>query len=268
MLYVSPERIVGSNSEHDALSSALAKLHARNFLSLFVVDEAHCISQWGLDFRKKYRQLSCLRRNFPGVPILALTASATAIVEKDVLRSLSLKNVVCFRDSFERNNLFLEVRHKSSQNQALEEIVSLIKSVVGPQSICGILYVASREDVERISQRLRDQGVPCCVYHAGLTLKKRRESFSEWKSGNVQVIVATVALGMGIDKKDVRFIWHLSMPSAIERYHQEIGRAGRDGFPCRCILWHSYGDVARCKAMARGQHQVVDLHCNVCVGLA
>ena len=113
--------------------------------------------------------------------------------------------------------------------------------------------------MERISQRLRDQGVRCCVYHAGLTPKKRRESFTEWKGGNVQVIVATVALGMGIDKKDVRFIWHLTMPSAIERYHQEIGRAGRDGFPCRCILWHSYGDVARCKAMAQGQHQVVDV---------
>ena len=256
MLYVSPERIVGSHSEQDALSSALSKLHARNFISLFVVDEAHCISQWGPDFRKKYRQLSCLRRDFPGVPILALTASATAIVEKDVLRSLALKNVVCFRDSFERNNLFLEVRHKSSQNQALEEIVSLIKAVAGPQSICGILYVTSREDVERMAQRLRDHGICCGVYHAGLTPKKRRESFNEWKSGEVQVIVATVALGMGIDKKDVRFIWHLSMPAAIERYHQEIGRAGRDGMPCRCILWHSYGDVARLKAMALGQHQV------------
>ena len=107
-----------------------------------------------------------------------------------------------------------------------------------------------------MAQRLRDHGICCGVYHAGLTPKKRRESFNEWKSGEVQVIVATVALGMGIDKKDVRFIWHLSMPAAIERYHQEIGRAGRDGMPCRCSLWHSYGDVARLKAMALGQHQV------------
>ena len=265
MLYISPERFVGSNAQKDALWNALSNLHARKFLSLFVVDEAHCISQWGLDFRRKYRELSCLRRNFPGVPLLALTASATASVEKDILRSLLLKNVLCFRDSFERNNLFLEVRHTSSQNQALREIVSLMKCVVAPLSISGILYVASREDVERISQWLRHQAVPFCVYHAGLTLKKRRESFSEWKSGNVQIIVATVALGMGIDKKDVRFIWHLGTPSAIERYHQEIGRAGRDGLPCRCILWHFHGDIARCRAMARGQHQVMGfaLQCGV-----
>lgn len=259
LLYVSPERIVGAIENQDRLATALRQRHAAKLISIFVVDEAHCISQWGLDFRKQYRLLACLRRDFPEVPILAVTASATKKIEDDVVRSLRIPRALRFRDTFDRTNLFLEVRNKVSEDQAIKEVAALAnrsRSSKGSQPMCGIVYVVARNETERVAKALERLGVRSCAYHAGLTPSKRKESFRKWMDEECQMIVATVAFGMGIDKRNVRLICHIAMPSSIERYHQEIGRAGRDGGPCRCIVWFSDSDIVRHKKLAHKQREI------------
>ncbi|CAJ1366216.1 unnamed protein product [Effrenium voratum] len=251
LLYVSPERVVedkGPKSKGSSLGRVLRELHHRKKLSLLVVDEAHCISQWGMDFRKVYRKLACLRQTYPGVRILATTASATKKVEEDVLKSLNLRDAMSFHDTFDRPNLFMEVRTKISEEKSLQELVDLVLAASRPACV---VYVTTRQEVERVCLELCDRGLPSCPYHAGMNAGARRQSFQKWKDGEGCVMVATVAFGMGIDKRDVRFVFHLDMPSSMEKYHQEIGRAGRDGLPCRCILWYSHKQVARLKNMAQ-----------------
>lgn len=256
LLYVSPERIVSSTEHRARLTRILHERHAAGFVQFFVIDEAHCVSQWGLDFRKQYRQLSCLRKAFPAVPILALTASATDVVRKDVIRSLHMQRAVTFCDTFDRRNLFLEVRRKETDAQALGEVMALARSNVGGGPLCGIVYALSRKDTDRFAKQLVRLGIRAVAYHAGLSASVRREAYRAWMAGECQIVVATVAFGMGIDKRDVRFVCHVSMPSAVERYHQEVGRAGRDGGPCRCIVWHSQADVKRLKNMALKKHEL------------
>ena len=246
LLYVSPERIVGTNEKGHALGklgAILKQLYDSGRLTLLVIDEAHCVSQWGLDFRSDYRKLSCMRGRYPGVPMLAVTASATAGVERDVVKNLKMQDAVSFRDTFDRFNLFMEVRPKVSEDQSIRELVALVLAPTSPKPACGVVYVLARREVDRVCETLCELGVSACPYHAGLPVGVRRDSFTKWMQGECQLIVATVAFGMGIDKRDVRFVFHLDMPSSIEKYHQEIGRAGRDGRPCRCILWFSRGDA-------------------------
>lgn len=260
LLYLSPERIVGSSENRARLFKALTVLHKAKLLPFFVIDEAHCVSQWGIDFRKQYRELRCLRKNFPGVPILALTASATQRVEADVISSLAMNQPVKIHDTFDRPNLFMEVRPKVSEKQVLDEVVALARaSSSRGRPACGIVYALSREDTIRFAKSLSEQDVKAMPYHAGLASGKKHKAFDSWMNGACQVVVATVAFGMGIDKRDVRFVCHLSMPSAVERYHQEIGRAGRDGGPCRCVLWYSLADVKRLKRMTRKAHEIRDI---------
>ena len=247
LLYVSPEKIVGTSEKSHMpgkLGKVLQELYDTERLSLLVVDEAHCVSQWGLDFRSDYRKLSCLRSRYAGVPMLAVTASATAAVERDVLKNLKMLEALRFHDTFDRANLFMEVRQKQSEEQTIQELVALTANPTSPAPACGVVYVLARREVDRVCQALCQLGVTACPYHAGLPVTARRDSFTKWMHGDCQLIVATVAFGMGIDKRDVRFVFHIDMPSSIEKYHQEIGRAGRDGRPCRCILWFSKGDAA------------------------
>eukprot|EP00747_Dinoflagellata_sp_TGD_P063947 gnl/TRDRNA2_/TRDRNA2_153671_c1_seq1.p1 gnl/TRDRNA2_/TRDRNA2_153671_c1~~gnl/TRDRNA2_/TRDRNA2_153671_c1_seq1.p1 ORF type:complete len:1041 (-),score=194.05 gnl/TRDRNA2_/TRDRNA2_153671_c1_seq1:145-2991(-) len=258
MLYVSPELVVNSSEHQSKLHKALKERHAAQLLPFFVIDEAHCVSQWGLDFRKDYLKLSILRREFPGVPILCVSASATEQVIKDVTRSLGMTwpgrpPPLQFFDTFDRPNLFLEVRAKTSEVQTRVEVAALIKACWEGQDrlpLCGIVYCLSRNDCKRFAEELeRHDNIPARPYHAGMTPKQRQKAFAAWMSGECKVICATVAFGMGIDKRDVRFVFHVAMPSSVERYHQEVGRAGRDGGACRCIVWHSTTDLRRLKQM-------------------
>eukprot|EP00929_Paragymnodinium_shiwhaense_P090799 TRINITY_DN50906_c0_g2_i1.p1 TRINITY_DN50906_c0_g2~~TRINITY_DN50906_c0_g2_i1.p1 ORF type:complete len:1245 (-),score=275.93 TRINITY_DN50906_c0_g2_i1:60-3794(-) len=252
LLYVSPEKVVGSSDYGRGIVPTLQDKHARGLLPFIVVDEAHCVSQWGHDFRKSYRQLSCLRRSFPNTPILGVTASATDKIELDVQRNLGMRNPLNFRDTFDRKNLFLEVRERTeTEAQVMEAIAGLARSTGSARGgACGIVYVLSRKDTSRVAESLRKLGVTASAYHAGMTALAKQKVFDGWKRGKTQVVVATVAFGMGIDKASVRFVCHTTMPSSVGRYHQEIGRAGRDGQPSRCILWRGSADLLRLKKMA------------------
>eukprot|EP00927_Polykrikos_kofoidii_P040287 TRINITY_DN34474_c0_g1_i1.p1 TRINITY_DN34474_c0_g1~~TRINITY_DN34474_c0_g1_i1.p1 ORF type:complete len:893 (-),score=109.18 TRINITY_DN34474_c0_g1_i1:126-2735(-) len=284
LLYLSPERLVGSSEQCRGIMPRLQARYAQRMLAFVVIDEAHCVSQWGLDFRESYRQLGCLRRRLPDVPILALTASATSRVEIDVTKNLHMRNPLYFHDTFDRPNIFLEVRDRCSEEDVASQIAGIV-NISGTQEtpdsrgangsgrgrskgcgrsagvsrarpLCGIVYVLSRNDTKRCSEKLSKAGVKNAIYHAGLTQAARKKAHEAWMSGKCSVIVATVAFGMGIDKPDVRFVCHASMPSAVERYHQEIGRAGRDGGPCRSILFRGPLDLTRLKKMAQKRSEI------------
>lgn len=230
LLYVAPERLPG--------------LGFRRFLkdvnlSLIAVDEAHCISEWGHEFRPDYRNLIDLRRDFPNVPVIALTATATERVRDDILKQLELGTGQVFRSSFNRPNLSYTVRPKAD---SWNEIVSLLEKHRGQPSI---IYCFSRRETEDLSRRLRESGFSAVPYHAGLAAGTRRQAQDDFIRDRVPTIVATIAFGMGIDKPDVRLVVHYSMPKSVEGYYQETGRAGRDGLPSECVLFFSPGDRVR-----------------------
>ena len=206
-------------------------------ISLFAIDEAHCISSWGHDFRPAYTQLGTLKERFPKVPIMALTATADKTTQDDIVAQLSIPDADRHLASFDRPNLFLEVR--PAQNR-LKKIVDFLAQRPDES---GIIYCLSRKNTEKIAERLRDSGYQAKAYHAGLTSEERSSVQEDFITDRVPIIVATIAFGMGIDKSNVRFVIHYNLPKNVEGYYQEIGRSGRDGLPAHALLFYSYGDV-------------------------
>ncbi|XP_044727806.1 Bloom syndrome protein homolog [Chrysoperla carnea] len=240
LLYVTPEKLIASRKCQDILKA----LYKRGKLSRFVIDEAHCVSQWGHDFRPDYKRLSILRNEYPGVPTMALTATATPRVRLDILHQLKMTNCKWFLCSFNRPNLQYSVVPKVGK-ATVSEIARLIKTKFSKGS--GIIYCLSRNDCEDVAHQLTKEGIRSLPYHAGLTDPRREQVQHMWVDDKVRVVCATIAFGMGIDKPDVRFVIHHSIPKSIEGYYQEAGRAGRDGDPAQCILFFSFGDVQRLK---------------------
>jgi len=230
LLYVAPERLM--------LSGFLEDLK-RWKINLIAVDEAHCISEWGHDFRPEYRQLAELRDHFPGVPFMALTATATERVREDIVKHLRLQDSANYVASFNRPNLIYRVLAKS---KAYEQALACVRE--RPQE-CGIIYCQSRKTAEMVADRLTADGVKAKPYHAGLDQKDRAKNQDLFLRDEVRVICATIAFGMGINKSNVRFVIHYDLPKNIEGYYQETGRAGRDGLPSECVLLFSAGDVVK-----------------------
>jgi ATP-dependent DNA helicase RecQ len=230
LLYVAPERLMLSGFLSD-----LQRWHVR----LLAVDEAHCISEWGHDFRPEYRQLAELRKLFPETPMMALTATATERVRADIIKLLKLREPRCFVASFNRPNLTYRVLAK---NKPYDQVLEFVRA--RPKE-SGIVYCQSRKSVESVAKRLSEDGVKARPYHAGLTPKERSEHQELFLRDDVRVICATIAFGMGINKPNVRFVIHYDLPKNIEGYYQETGRAGRDGLPGDCVLLFSAGDVMK-----------------------
>ncbi|KAI8097856.1 P-loop containing nucleoside triphosphate hydrolase protein [Gilbertella persicaria] len=236
LLYVTPELLSVSNQ----LRSTLDNLHRRNKLARFVIDEAHCVSQWGHDFRPDYKLLGFLKDSYPNVPIMALTATANEAVQKDVLFNLKMRNPKVLKQSFNRSNLIYQVVKKSGKT-ICKDMNDFIRQHPGQS---GIIYCSTRNNCEQVAETLRrDFGLSIKHYHAAMTPAERMVVQREWQTGQVQVIAATIAFGMGIDKPDVRFVLHHSVPSSVEGYYQETGRAGRDGLPATCRLYYSFADT-------------------------
>ncbi|XP_010548239.1 PREDICTED: ATP-dependent DNA helicase Q-like 3 [Tarenaya hassleriana] len=237
LLYVTPELIATSG-----FMSKLRKIHARGLLNLIAVDEAHCVSTWGHDFRPSYRKLSSLRACLADVPILALTATAAPKVQKDVIDSLSLRDPLVLKSSFNRPNIFYEVRYKDLIDDAYTDLCNLLKSC---GNICAIIYCLERTTCDDLSAHLSNSGISCAAYHAGLNSKLRSTVLDDWLSSKKQVVVATVAFGMGIDRKDVRMVCHFNIPKSMEAFYQESGRAGRDQLPSKSVLYYGVDDRKR-----------------------
>jgi ATP-dependent DNA helicase RecQ len=227
LLYVAPERLM--------LESFLELLY-KTTVNFFAIDEAHCISEWGHDFRPEYKQLKKLRELFPEIPIIALTATATERVRDDIIKSLSLKKATTFTASFNRPNLQYAVYPKKGVSTQLLDFIQK------HQGASGIVYRNSRENVEKTTASLQKNGIKALAYHAGLDDRTRHNHQEQFIKDNVDVIVATIAFGMGIDKPNVRYVLHADLPSNLERFYQETGRAGRDGLTSECVLFYSYAD--------------------------
>lgn len=233
LLYVAPERLLS-----ERFSPFLELINTQQGISTFAIDEAHCVSEWGHDFRPEYRQLQMLRESYPDVPMMALTATATKRVREDIIAQLNLQQPYIHIASFFRSNLYYEVRQKTNNKNTFAETLQIIREIGGS----GIVYCQSRKKVDEVAYKLQQNHVSALPYHAGMSDRERTVNQTRFIRDDVNVIVATVAFGMGIDKPDVRFVIHYDLPKNIEGYYQETGRAGRDGESARCTLFFSYGD--------------------------
>ncbi|BAF28927.1 Os11g0708600, partial [Oryza sativa Japonica Group] len=245
ILYVTPEKI----SKSKRFMSKLEKCHHAGRLSLIAIDEAHCCSQWGHDFRPDYKNLGILKVQFPSVPMIALTATATNKVQIDLIEMLHIPRCVKFVSTINRPNLFYKVFEKSPVGKVVIDEIANFISESYPNNESGIVYCFSRKECEQVAKELSERGILADYYHADMDVISREKVHMRWSKSKLQVIVGTVAFGMGINKPDVRFVIHHSLSKSMETYYQESGRAGRDGLPSECILYYRPGDVPRQSSM-------------------
>lgn len=248
LLYVAPEKL---SSENGAFLEKLREIN----ISMFAVDEAHCVSHWGHDFRPDYLFLNGLKKQFPTIPVIALTASADEITRKDIIKQLNLQNPLVLISSFDRANIKYFVQSKQS---VLQNIIQYFNEHPDDS---GIIYCLSRKGTEELSKKLKENGINSAFYHAGISSLERAEVQENFLKDKTRVMVATIAFGMGIDKSNVRFVMHADLPKNLESYYQETGRAGRDGLPSEAILFYSYADVMKLKkfAMIEGNQEQSEL---------
>lgn len=261
IIYVAPEKLFSDQR--------FAALLRSGVVSLIAVDEAHCVSQWGHDFRPEYAALGKFREEFPSVPLIALTATADKLTQQDIIRQLSLKDVAVFENSFDRPNIFYDITHKQGWQDRLQKFLAERKEE------SGIIYCLSRNGTETLAKQLCKNGFIAEAYHAGLSADERNERQDRFLKDETRIMVATIAFGMGIDKSNVRFVVHTDLPRSIEGYYQETGRAGRDGLPSRALLFYSSGDTIKLKNLVRIegneeqtriQNQKLDRMASLCEG--
>jgi ATP-dependent DNA helicase RecQ len=234
LLYLSPERLLASNA-------SIMDFFASINVSLWAVDEAHCVSQWGHDFRPEYSQLGIIKQKFPTTPIIALTATADKLTQQDIVTQLELENPTVLVSSFDRPNIMYTVQPKAAATMAYDQLLNFIRAWEGES---GIVYCLSRKSTEDVAKKLLREGIMAGVYHAGIPQSVKEETYHDFMQNKIQVVCATIAFGMGVDKPDVRFIVHWNLPKSIEGYYQETGRSGRDGLPSEALLMFAPGDAA------------------------
>lgn len=241
LIYISPEMISSSKQCQKAIDT----LFQRDMLSRIVIDEAHCVSSWGHDFRPDYKKLHIFKDKYPEIPMIALTATANEFVQNDIIKNLSLRNPSIYRQSFNRDNLYYQIIPKDKSTVSL--MANFIKTMFNRQP--GIIYCHSKSSCEKLTGLLQKEGIRCQFYHAGMKHEDRINVQTQWQNNQLQVIIATIAFGMGIDKPDVRFVFHYTVPRTLENYYQETGRAGRDGKYSYCITFYSLSDVRTLQKM-------------------